>query len=165
MNIYRGKIGRLPAGLGEPLPQRLEAGETGELHPPDQPNRVETRLKFPGIQVNPADTSISFPPRFWPSRNKVSASRHCPRRSGGSKLGPASSRAQLEPAAWRGRLEMRPTPFEHGHALLLSGDAFSLRAWTKFFPGFSKWGASWRWEFPPPPSRCPKSRCNRRFPT
>jgi hypothetical protein len=30
MNLFRGKIGRLPAGLGEPLPQRLETGESGE---------------------------------------------------------------------------------------------------------------------------------------
>ena len=30
MNIFRGKIGPLPAGLGAPLPQRLEAGESGE---------------------------------------------------------------------------------------------------------------------------------------
>ena len=35
--------------------------------PRNQPNRMETRLKSPRIQVNPADTSISFPPRFWPS--------------------------------------------------------------------------------------------------
>ena len=40
--------------------------------PRNQPNRMETRLKFPRIQVNPADTSISFPPRIWPSRNNVS---------------------------------------------------------------------------------------------
>jgi hypothetical protein len=50
----------------------LFGGGVNLVAPPrNQPNRMETRLKSPRIQVNPADTSISFPPRFWPSRNDV----------------------------------------------------------------------------------------------
>lgn len=72
INNDRGKIARLPADLGEPLNQRLEAGETGKLRPApyhprrNQPNEIETRLNSPRIQVNPTDTSISFRLGFAP---------------------------------------------------------------------------------------------------
>ena len=64
MTIYRIETGRLPVGQREPLIQRPEAGETGEPRPTtagtSQP--AGNQAKFPGIQVKPAGTCISFSP-------------------------------------------------------------------------------------------------------
>ena len=67
MNIYRGKIGRLPADLGEPLPRRLAAGEvrpaTVSAPRRNQPNQQETRLNAQETRLNFQETKLNQPTR------------------------------------------------------------------------------------------------------
>jgi hypothetical protein len=72
INNYAAKTDDFPPARGSHCPNDLRPGKPGNSIRRNQQNRMETRLKFPRIQVNPADTSISFPPRFWPSQNDVS---------------------------------------------------------------------------------------------
>ena len=67
MNIYPCKVGRLPADLGEPLPQRLEAGEvrpaTVSAPRRNQPNQQETRLNAQETRLNFQKTRLNQPLR------------------------------------------------------------------------------------------------------
>jgi len=72
MNIFRGKIGPLPAGLGAPLPQRLEAGESGE---PRRDGAARGGWRFSGRRllgsaVPPSrDRRVHKRPRVRPTHN------------------------------------------------------------------------------------------------
>ena len=74
MNHYRGKNGRLPAGPGESLNQRLEAGETGEprLEWLNALPAVQARLdrEFAGSPIRPAHRGTPASHRAAPRRNQ-----------------------------------------------------------------------------------------------